>query len=204
MFGRTYASGFEADLEDWLLRRPRRTALNPAWPWGIWYPLRRTGAFARLTPQEQGGDHPRAQRARPRLRRGRPRPRRAPGLPRPRRPRQRLRHRPRAAASCTRCRTWSRPCARPPRPRSISRRWGRSSSATRSGRARCASTPPMAQSAVDAPARLTKKLAAFVELRACGPRGHRRPFRHAARGTGVPRARRRASSTSARATMGGR
>jgi chlorite dismutase len=54
MFGRTYASGFEADLDDWLLQRPRRTALNPAWPWGIWYPLRRAGGFARLSPQEQG------------------------------------------------------------------------------------------------------------------------------------------------------
>ncbi|HSB40846.1 MAG TPA: chlorite dismutase family protein [Methylomirabilota bacterium] len=54
MLGRTYASGFEPDLEDWLLARPRRTVLNPAWPWGIWYPLRRTGAFARLSPQEQG------------------------------------------------------------------------------------------------------------------------------------------------------
>jgi len=54
MFGRTYASGFESDLDDWLLHRPRRTALNPAWPWGIWYPLRRVGAFARLSPQEQG------------------------------------------------------------------------------------------------------------------------------------------------------
>jgi chlorite dismutase len=54
MFGRTYASGFEADLEDWLLARPRRTALSPDWPWAIWYPLRRTGTFARLTPQEQG------------------------------------------------------------------------------------------------------------------------------------------------------
>ena len=54
MIGRTYASGYEADLDEWLLRRPRRTALNPAWPWGIWYPLRRTGAFARLSPQEQG------------------------------------------------------------------------------------------------------------------------------------------------------
>src|SRR6266545_5526856 len=54
MFGRTYSSGFEAALEEWLLRRPRRTALNPAWPWAIWYPLRRSGAFARLAPQEQG------------------------------------------------------------------------------------------------------------------------------------------------------
>ena len=54
MFGRTYAAGFETDLDDWLLRRPRRAALNPAWPWAIWYPLRRTGAFGRLSPQEQG------------------------------------------------------------------------------------------------------------------------------------------------------
>lgn len=54
MFGRTYASGFEADLDEWLLRRPRRTALNPAWPWAVWYPLRRTGGFARLPGQEQG------------------------------------------------------------------------------------------------------------------------------------------------------
>jgi chlorite dismutase len=53
MLGRTYSSGYEADLDDWLLRRPRRTVLNPAWPWAIWYPLRRTGAFARLSPQEQ-------------------------------------------------------------------------------------------------------------------------------------------------------
>ena len=54
MLGRTYASGFEADLDEWLLKRPRRTSLNPAWSWGIWYPLRRNGAFARLSPQEQG------------------------------------------------------------------------------------------------------------------------------------------------------
>src|SRR3972149_2444479 len=54
MLGRTYSSGFEPDLEDWLLHRPRRTALNPAWPWAIWYPLRRAGAFARLSPAGQG------------------------------------------------------------------------------------------------------------------------------------------------------
>jgi hypothetical protein len=54
MFGRSYSSGFESDLEDWLLRRPRRTVLNPAWPWALWYPLRRTGAFAKLSAQEQG------------------------------------------------------------------------------------------------------------------------------------------------------
>jgi chlorite dismutase len=54
MFGRTYSSGFEADLEDWLLARPRRMVRGADWPWAIWYPLRRTGAFARLSPAEQG------------------------------------------------------------------------------------------------------------------------------------------------------
>ena len=54
MMGRTYSSGFEPDLEDWLLHRPRRTVLNPAWPWALWYPLRRTGGFAKLPAQEQG------------------------------------------------------------------------------------------------------------------------------------------------------
>lgn len=54
MVGRTYASGFEGDLAEWLLSRPRRTVLNPAWPWAIWYPLRRRGAFVRLPREEQG------------------------------------------------------------------------------------------------------------------------------------------------------
>jgi chlorite dismutase len=54
MIGRSYASGYEQDLDDWLLHRPRRTVLNPNWPWAIWYPLRRTGAFAKLSAQEQG------------------------------------------------------------------------------------------------------------------------------------------------------
>lgn len=54
MLGRTYSSGFEADLEEYLLRRPRRIAGKTDWPWAVWYPLRRTGAFARLSPKEQG------------------------------------------------------------------------------------------------------------------------------------------------------
>ena len=53
MLGRTYSSGFEPDLDDWLLRRPRRAVLNPAWPWAVWYPLRRVGAFAQLSLPEQ-------------------------------------------------------------------------------------------------------------------------------------------------------
>jgi chlorite dismutase len=55
MLGRTYATGFEQDLEYWLLRRPRETVLNAAWPWAIWYPLRRKGGFERLDGKERGG-----------------------------------------------------------------------------------------------------------------------------------------------------
>ncbi len=54
MLGRTYASGREADLEDWLLRKPRRAALDPQWPWAVWYPLRRKSEFALLSREEQG------------------------------------------------------------------------------------------------------------------------------------------------------
>lgn len=53
MLGRTYALGYEPDLEDVLLHRPVRNVLNPAWPWAVWYPLRRSGAFARLPDDEQ-------------------------------------------------------------------------------------------------------------------------------------------------------
>lgn len=54
MLGRTYSTGYEPDLEYWLLRRPVETVSNEAWPWAVWYPLRRSGAFARLEPREQG------------------------------------------------------------------------------------------------------------------------------------------------------
>ena len=54
MLGRTYSSGFEQNLEYWLLRRPRETVLNEAWPWAVWYPLRRKGAFERLEGAEKG------------------------------------------------------------------------------------------------------------------------------------------------------
>lgn len=53
MIGRTYSTGYERDLELWLLRRPRETLLNQAWRWAIWYPLRRKGAFERLEPRER-------------------------------------------------------------------------------------------------------------------------------------------------------
>lgn len=54
MLGRTYALGYEPNLEDWLLERTRRVTLDAAAPWAVWYPLRRTGAFSKLSHQEQG------------------------------------------------------------------------------------------------------------------------------------------------------
>jgi len=54
MLGRTYSIGYEPDLEDTLLKRPRRVVLDQACPWAVWYPLRRTGAFSQLSHQEQG------------------------------------------------------------------------------------------------------------------------------------------------------
>ena len=53
MFGRTYSLGYEPDLQETLIERPRRTVVNPDWPWAIWYPLRRSGAFAQLPVEEQ-------------------------------------------------------------------------------------------------------------------------------------------------------
>ncbi len=53
MFGRTYALGYEPDLDDALFHRPTRTVLNTAWRWAVWYPLRRNGRFAQLPPEEQ-------------------------------------------------------------------------------------------------------------------------------------------------------
>ncbi len=53
MLGRSYSSGYEPNLEDWLLHKPRRNVLHPDWPWAVWYPLRRTGSFAALPDNEQ-------------------------------------------------------------------------------------------------------------------------------------------------------
>ncbi len=53
MLGRTYSLGYEPDLRDVLIDRPRRTVLNPAWRWAIWYPLRRSGKFVQLPDEEQ-------------------------------------------------------------------------------------------------------------------------------------------------------
>jgi hypothetical protein len=53
MLGRTYSLGYEPDLEDVLLHRPKRTVLNRDWRWAVWYPLRRSGKFANLSMEEQ-------------------------------------------------------------------------------------------------------------------------------------------------------
>jgi chlorite dismutase len=53
MLGRTYAIGYEQDLEETLVERPRQRVLDPALPWAIWYPLRRAGSFEQLSRREQ-------------------------------------------------------------------------------------------------------------------------------------------------------
>jgi chlorite dismutase len=53
MLGRTYALGYEQDLVETLVERPRRRVLDPSLPWAIWYPLRRAGSFEQLSRQEQ-------------------------------------------------------------------------------------------------------------------------------------------------------
>lgn len=55
MLGRSYSSGFEQDLNFWLLDRPIDTVVNDAWPWAVWYPLRRNGDFELLDGREKGG-----------------------------------------------------------------------------------------------------------------------------------------------------
>jgi chlorite dismutase len=53
MLGRTYAIGYEQDLEETLVERPRQRVLDPTLQWAIWYPLRRAGSFEQLSRREQ-------------------------------------------------------------------------------------------------------------------------------------------------------
>jgi hypothetical protein len=55
MLGRAYATGYESDLEFWMVRRPIEHAVDPSMPWAVWYPLRRHGSFERLSVKEQAG-----------------------------------------------------------------------------------------------------------------------------------------------------
>lgn len=53
MLGRTYTIGYESDLARVLIHRPIERVTNPDWPWAVWYPLRRSGQFEQLPPEEQ-------------------------------------------------------------------------------------------------------------------------------------------------------
>jgi hypothetical protein len=53
MLGRTYSLGYEEDLERTLIYRPIQRVTDPSLPWAIWYPVRRSGKFESLTPDEQ-------------------------------------------------------------------------------------------------------------------------------------------------------
>ena len=60
MFGRTYGSGREPALEEWLVHAPRRKLAADENEWAVWYPLRRTSAYYRLPTSDQGrilGEH---------------------------------------------------------------------------------------------------------------------------------------------------
>ncbi len=54
MIGRTYSSGREVELEDWMLEKAKRYALNPETPWAVWYPIRRKPEFELLEKKDQG------------------------------------------------------------------------------------------------------------------------------------------------------
>ena len=52
MLGRTYAIGYESDLQEVLFDRPKGRVLDTALRWAVWYPLQRSKGFYRL-PQDQ-------------------------------------------------------------------------------------------------------------------------------------------------------
>lgn len=53
MLGRSYSLGYEQDLDDALVGRHARYALDPQTPWHVWYPLRRAGEFETLSGEDQ-------------------------------------------------------------------------------------------------------------------------------------------------------
>jgi hypothetical protein len=53
MLGRSYSIGYEPDLEDTLLLKPRQKLLNPLHTWAVWYPLQRSKSFQRLPHEHQ-------------------------------------------------------------------------------------------------------------------------------------------------------
>jgi chlorite dismutase len=55
MLGRSYSTGYESDLRYWLIDRPIEHAVDAQYDWAVWYPLRRLGAFEKLSIKEQAG-----------------------------------------------------------------------------------------------------------------------------------------------------
>jgi chlorite dismutase len=53
MLGRSYSIGYEPDLEDTLLTRPRSKLVDPRNEWVVWYPLQRSKAFYVLPEERQ-------------------------------------------------------------------------------------------------------------------------------------------------------
>ncbi|MGO9412337.1 MAG: chlorite dismutase family protein [Spirochaetia bacterium] len=53
MFGRTYSMGWEPDLDEALIERPRQRLRDESLRWAVWYPLRRSGSFEQLDEKEQ-------------------------------------------------------------------------------------------------------------------------------------------------------
>jgi chlorite dismutase len=53
MLGRSYSIGYEPDLEDTLLIKPRQKLLNPGYQWAVWYPLQRAKKFQALPADHQ-------------------------------------------------------------------------------------------------------------------------------------------------------
>ena len=53
MLGRTYSIGYEPNLEDTLLEKPRSKVVNPSFTWAVWYPLQRSKTFYVLPQDKQ-------------------------------------------------------------------------------------------------------------------------------------------------------
>lgn len=53
MLGRSYSIGYEPDLVDTLLVKPKQKLLNADFPWAVWYPLQRAKKFQILPEDSQ-------------------------------------------------------------------------------------------------------------------------------------------------------
>jgi len=53
MAGRTYAVGYESNLDEVLVDRPQNRVLDPNFPWAVWYPVKRARAFESLPEEEK-------------------------------------------------------------------------------------------------------------------------------------------------------